>query len=277
MNIYISFDMEGLAGIDYFSQEKERKERFQEVIHAQLHYVIEGIQNSSYNNQVEEITVADSHNNGNNLDYLKVSAMDDRVRLISGSPRKEFMMSGLPGHDVAIFLGYHAGAGQHKAAMDHSFSTTVHSLNVNSIKCSEAMVNALYAKELKIPVGLIIGDSGLHDQLIRDGYMRGIPFVITKNSLGRGASKYKNAQVLKREIAQAMEELLKKDPGTMAFPLLEAPYSITVEYQNTLQADTAERVPNTQRLDGYRIGILTHNAKEMINAISVLTTIVPGE
>ena len=79
MKIYISVDMEGLAGIVHFSQEKEEQARFRKAMHNQLQWVIEGIQKSEKNAEIEEITIADSHGSGMNLDYDILSDLDDRI------------------------------------------------------------------------------------------------------------------------------------------------------------------------------------------------------
>ncbi|MCD1147963.1 M55 family metallopeptidase [Peptoniphilus sp. KCTC 25270] len=273
MKIYISFDMEGIAGINNWTEETGERTMYLEAIHRQMEYVIKGIQTSPKNKDITEITVCDAHNMGRSLDYFRLGKMDPRIQLIVGSPRREFMVHGMEGHDVAFFVGYHAGSGQHKANMEHSFSTSVHRLSINGIKCSEAMVNALYAKELRIPVALIIGDSGLYDQLIREGYMKYVEYVITKKSLGRFASKLKNPQIVEKETIEAVHRVLEKDFSTLPMPDLEAPYNITIEFNTTDQADRVERMIGAQRLDGYRVSLNLENTADIINSISVMTSL----
>lgn len=86
MNIYISFDMEGIGGIDRFSDEFKRTAAYSQAIHAHFKAVIDGIHQSPKNKDIETITVADSHGDGKNLDYLALSEMDERIELISGYP-----------------------------------------------------------------------------------------------------------------------------------------------------------------------------------------------
>ena len=66
MNIYISFDMEGIGGIDRFSDEYKAASAYSRAIHAHLQAVIDGIQRSPKNKDIETITVADSHGDGKN-------------------------------------------------------------------------------------------------------------------------------------------------------------------------------------------------------------------
>ena len=56
--------------------------------------VIESIISSPQSSLIEEITLADSHSAGDNLDY-SITALDERINLISGCPRPRYMMPDL--------------------------------------------------------------------------------------------------------------------------------------------------------------------------------------
>lgn len=270
MNIYISFDMEGIAGIDRFSDEIKQTKRYSDAIHAHVRAVIEGIQHSSQNKEVERITIADSHAEGKNLDYLLLSEMDPRIELISGYPRKDFMMTGVEGHDIVFFLGYHAGSGHHHGNMNHSYSTHFHRVTVNDIKVSEAMINQIVAKDYKVPVGLVIGDSGLHGQLILEGYMPYVEYVVTKESFGHNAVRHKNFTLLRREIIEKVNTVLSKDFRSLPLGDIYGPYRVVVETNRTLHADKVEIVPGISRLDGYRVGFTADTGIEVVDTLMTL-------
>ena len=138
MKIFISVDMEGMAGITSPSQEREETVSFRRALHNQVRWIIEGIQASEKNEEVEEITIADSHGSGRNLSYDELSQMDDRISLVSGSPRPQYMVACLDEtYDVAFFAGYHAGPGEICANMDHSFYGKV----VSCLKINGAYMN----------------------------------------------------------------------------------------------------------------------------------------
>lgn len=191
MKIYVSCDIEGLAGIATFDMEKEDTVLFRELYHQHVAWLIEGIQQSAKNEQITEITIADSHSRGLNLAYARLAEMDERISLVSGFPRMDYMMSGLDSsYDVVFFLGYHAGIGKQKGNMDHGYSASVaYGLKINDLAMNETTINAAYASELGVPVGLIIGESGLEEQLFQEKMMPEVPFVSTKDSLGRYAIK----------------------------------------------------------------------------------------
>lgn len=270
MNIFISFDMEGIAGIDRFSDEIKQTKRYSDAIHAHVRAVVEGIQHSSRNGEVEHITIVDSHGEGKNLDYLLLSEMDPRIELISGYPRKDFMMTAIEGHDIAFFLGYHAGSGHHHGNMNHSYSTHFHRVTVNDIKVSEAMINQIVAKDYDVPVGLVIGDSGLYGQLILEGYMPYVEYVVTKESLGHNAVRHKNFALLRREIVEKVDKVLSKDIMSLPLGDIYAPYRVVVETNRTLHADKVEIVPGISRLDGYRVGFTAETGTELIDTLMTL-------
>lgn len=210
MKIYVSCDIEGLAGIATFDMEKEDTVLFRELYHQHVAWLIEGIQQSAKNEQITEITIADSHSRGLNLAYARLAEMDERISLVSGFPRMDYMMSGLDSsYDVVFFLGYHAGIGKQKGNMDHGYSASVaYDLKINDLAMNETTINAAYASELGVPVGLIIGESGLEEQLFQEKMMSKVPFVSTKESLGRYAIKNRPMQQVREAIVATTSQVL---------------------------------------------------------------------
>ena len=92
LKIYISVDMEGMAGITSPSQERDEVPSFRRALHNQVRWIIEGIHASSRNEEIGEITISDSHGSGTNLSYDELCQMDERISLVSGSPRRQYMM-----------------------------------------------------------------------------------------------------------------------------------------------------------------------------------------
>ena len=147
LKIYISVDMEGMAGITSPSQERDEVPSFRRALHNQVRWIIEGIHASSRNEEIGEITISDSHGSGTNLSYDELCQMDERISLVSGSPRRQYMMSCLDEtYDVVFLAGYHAGPGEDFANMDHSFyGRVVSSLKINGAYMNESTTNAALA------------------------------------------------------------------------------------------------------------------------------------
>lgn len=115
--------------------------------------------------------------------------------------------------DLAFFVGYHGGAGERASSMDHTYSgASVQNVYINGKLMNEATINAAYAGIVNhVPVGLVIGDSGLEKQLKGDGMMPWVEFVCTKQSLARFAAVYKPKQIIHDETIEAVKKVLDGD------------------------------------------------------------------
>ncbi|MGH2281352.1 M55 family metallopeptidase [Enterococcus faecalis] len=277
MKIYVSCDIEGLAGIATFDMEKEDTVLFRELYHQHVAWLIEGIQKSAKNEQITEITIADSHSRGLNLAYARLAEMDERISLVSGFPRMDYMMSGLDSsYDVVFFLGYHAGIGKQKGNMDHGYSTSVaYDLKINDLEMNETTINAAYASELGVPVGLIIGESGLEEQLFQEKMMPEVPFVSTKESLGRYAIKNRPMQQVREAIVATTSQVLTSFAlSELPRYALQTPATVKLQCVTTAQADRIEMLPMIKRIDGRTVSFVGETMKDVMNGIVAVVGLV---
>jgi D-amino peptidase len=269
MKLYISCDIEGLAGIATFDMEKDDTQLFREIYHQHVAWVIEGIQKSQRNPEIDEITISDSHSRGVNLSYARLAEMDERISLVSGFPRMDYMMSGLTSeYDLVLFLGYHAGIGKLYGNMDHGYSASVaYDLKINEVYMNETTINAAYASELGVPVGLIIGESGLKEQLHDEQMLPWIPFVSTKQSLGRYAIKNFSVNKVRNEIIAKTAEAVDSELAQLPLYTIATPATVRLQCVTTAQADRIEMLPQITRIDGRTIEFSGNTMKEVMNAI----------
>lgn len=279
MKLYLSVDMEGMAGIAHPQFEKEDKVIFREMYHQQVKWVIEGIQKSTINDQITEITISDSHALGLHLSYNLLADMDERISLVSGYPRKDYMMSGLDeSYDLVFFVGYHAGIGEQNGCIDHGYSArAAYNLYINGEYMNETTVNAAYAAELGVPVGLIIGDSGLETQLSEKGMMPWVSFVKTKDSLGRYAVKNRPRKQVREDTIAKVVEVLESDYKKLPLYQMKTPAELKIQFYNTAQADKVELLPGTTRHDGRTVSIVCQDMKTLINGIVGIVTLAGTE
>lgn len=275
MKIYISNDMEGMAGITAPYQEKEEIVSFRRALHNQIRWIIDGIHASSKNDEVEEITISDSHGNGTHLSYDELSGMDQRISLVSGSPRKHFMMSCLDeSYDVVFLSGYHAGPGEPFANMDHSYSgKTVAGLFINGRYMNESTTNAALAGDYGVPVGLVIGDSGLRHQLIDQEMMPWVEYVTTKESLSRYAAKFPPQKKLREDTITAVKRVLESDLKAIPLYKVNAPITLGFQFKSTAMAEMVAQLPFVQRVNGAEISLTCQNMTEVECAVSAITAL----
>lgn len=275
MKLFLSCDIEGIAGIPNFEMEHEDTVNFRELYHQQVAWVIEGIQTSPQNEHITEITIADSHSKGLNLSYNRLADLDERISLVSGYPREDYMMSGLDrSYDHVFFVGYHAGIGELHGNMDHGYSARVaYNLWINGTYMNETTINAAYAGELGVPVTLIIGDSGLATQLLTKGMMPDVNFVTTKEALGRYAVKNLPRQKVREATIQQTLEALAKESKDYPLYQLALPARLTLQCYNTAQADKIAMMPHVRRLHGRTIETDFETMKQLLNGIIAIVTI----
>lgn len=269
MKIYISCDIEGLAGIATFDMEKEDTLLFRELYHNHVAWLIEGIQKSERQSEIEEITISDSHSRGVNLSFSRLAEIDDRISLISGFPREDYMMSGLDeSYDLVVFLGYHAGIGKLHGNMDHGYSASVaYDLKINGQYMNETTINAAYASERGVPVGLIIGESGLKEQLHDEGMLPWVSYVTTKQSLGRYAIKNYPIKKVKAEIIQETITVMNSDFDQLKKYKIATPAVVQLQCVTTAQADRIEMLPTVKRIDGRVVEFSGESMKDIMNGI----------
>jgi D-amino peptidase len=273
MKIYISLDMEGIAGTYSWSQEETNRADVRKCITQQVEWVIEGIRSSKANDKIEEIVIADSHAAGDNLLY-DVTRIDDRLYNISGYPRPKYMMPAFDSsYNIVFFLGYHTGIGSKYAVMDHTFSPRFHGIWINNKPMNESLINAAYAGLFNVPVGLIIGDDALYNQLMKKDALPWVKYVITKYSLSRFAVKNKPLNILRNETINTVKETLNSDVNQFSVYKFNRPVTLRIELQSSSMADVAELMPDVKRLDGVTVELTHDDYAEIFDAIDAIAVL----
>src|SRR5450755_3075573 len=157
MKLYISADMEGVAGIT--AEEQTNPVGQPEYAYScrlmtgEVRAACEGASAAG----ATSILVNDSHWNMRNIIHEE---LPPDVMLIRGSMKPLSMNQGLdPTFGGAAFVGYHAPGGTQDAVLDHTYTDlTLYEVRINGIKCSEARINAAVAGAFGVPVVFLSGD-----------------------------------------------------------------------------------------------------------------------
>lgn len=158
LSIYISADMEGIAGV--VSQEQLgppgfEYERFREFMTAEVNAAIEGAAAAG----ATRFVVSDSHGNAQSL---LIEKFPDNVRVVRSFPRPLEMMQGIEeGHfDGAILVGYHTGTTNPHGVRAHTISSAkLTAVRLNGTPVSEAGLSVAIAGHYAVPVIMVTGDS----------------------------------------------------------------------------------------------------------------------
>jgi D-amino peptidase len=156
LKVYISVDMEGIAGVASDQQLGPagfEYARFREFMTAEALAAIAGAKEAG----ATEILVSDSHGNMQNL---LIERFSTDVQIVRSTPRPLSMMQGIDStFDAAIFIGYHSGTANLQGVRAHTMSSARFAgIDLNGAPAAESRVNAAIAGYYGVPVVLISGD-----------------------------------------------------------------------------------------------------------------------
>src|SRR5918998_2215016 len=171
MRIYISVDMEGLAGVAHPHQvvfgtnglDRTDYDRTRALMAGEANAAIDG----AFEAGATDVVVNDSHWLMRNL---RAEDLRDGARLIIGD-KPMSMTQGIdaPGDgafDGAAFIGYHAGAGHPSGVIAHTYSSiTILEIRANGVPHNEAGLNAIRLAHHGVPVMLVAGDDALASEI----------------------------------------------------------------------------------------------------------------
>ena len=264
MRVYISVDMEGVAGVVHEDQTNPidprcgpEYARFRRLMTAEANAAIQGAADAG----ATRILVNDSHWTMRNL---LAEELHEAAELLSGGPKPRSMMEGIDGgYDAALCIGYHARAGTRAAILDHTYTDRLIDVRLNGRSVGELGLNAALAGVFDVPVVLVSGDAALateaHDLLGDE-----VATVIVKEAVGRHAARSLAPAVACRRIREAAAKALKRK-GAKPFTV-EAPITLEADFSKTVEADMAELVPGSLRTSGRTVAFTHHDYKEVCRA-----------
>jgi D-amino peptidase len=260
VRVFISVDMEGVAGVatlDQVVRGGHGYPRAQELMTAEADAAIRG----AFAGGATEVVVADSHGT---MDNLIVERLDRRAAVVTGGHRPQVMMQGLhPGDAMAVFVGYHAAAGQH-GVLAHTFSSNFTEVRLDGRPVSEAEVNALYSASFGVPVGVVTGD----DQICA---LAEKSFPEVRTAQVKTAEGWASAVSLSPSDATDLIEATVADAVTNAERLARPPspenHLLEVDFSTPLAADLASSVPGSVRAGGRTLRYGPAAPDEMISTI----------
>jgi len=269
MRIYISIDMEGMPGTFNWEHEKTDRPAVQKCITQHVTMALLAALGSPHAAMIEEITIADSHSGGDNLDY-SITELDARINLISGCPRPRYMMPELSkDYSQVWLLGYHSGTGALRGNMDHTYSNSrIHNIWINGQRMNEALINSAFAGYKQIPVTLVTGDETLKTEL--SAPMPWLEYVATKQAVAKFSAKNYSRLAVEERTRAAVLNALSKSPDSLPLYRFEAPITLKIEFNHSSMADQAALMPYTKRLDGRTLEFTADDYEIVFETIMVL-------
>jgi D-amino peptidase len=259
MKVYISVDMEGIAGVshpDPTGRDHKAYPAAVELMTGETNAAIEGALAAG----AEGVVVNDSHGSMYNLPPEKLNAA---ARLVQGQKPYSMVEAARDGgFGVALFVGYHTRAGHPRGNIAHTYSGSPTLTTLNGKPVGEYGINALYLGALDVPVGMVAGDDALAEEVA--DWLPWAERVVVKHAVGRHAADSlhpERARALVRDGARVAVERAGK--GELKPLKLKTPIAVGIDFGNPAQADYAAMIPGFER-SGDR-GV-TYEATEPIEA-----------
>jgi D-amino peptidase len=267
MLVYISIDMEGVAGVVHVDQTRRTGhdyERARRWMTSEANAAIAG----AFDGGATSVLVNDSHGDMRNLVLDK---LDRRAELISGSLKPLSMVQGVTRDAAcALFIGYHAGAGSRAGILDHTmYGRVVARLRVGGEDWNETALNAALCGSLGVPVTLVTGDQTACAQAkhhLGDDVMT----VVVKEAITRYAARMLSPVLACEKIHIASVVAVKQRRAPFTPPL---PLELELDFVNSACADAAELVPATRRTGGLTCAYRAPDAATLLQVIQAWTTL----
>lgn len=263
MRVYISVDMEGVAGVVHEDQTDPidprhagEYNRFRRLMTGEANAAIEGALAAG----AERVLVNDSH-------WLMMNLLAEELHpaaeLLSGGPKMLSMVEGIElGFDAALFIGYHARAGTGHAIIDHTYTDRIHEARLNGQPVGELGINAALAGTYGVPVVMVSGDQALAAEA-REVLGPGVETVVVKHAVGRFAARSVAPSEARRLIREGAVEALRRPHVPFR---LAPPIRLETEFRATQMADMAELVPGSVRTAGRTVAFEHDDFREVFRA-----------
>jgi D-amino peptidase len=249
MRVYISVDMEGIAGIGHPHPTDPANVRYPtsvELMVGETNAAIAGALAAG----ATDILVNDSHWNMYNL---LPADLDPAARVLQGQkvwsmvagaqPRPD----GKPSFDVAIFVGYHARAGHPRGTIAHTYTGRPVETRLDGRPTGEYGLNALALGAWGIPVGLVAGDDALAEEVA--GWLPWAERVVVKTADGSHSAISVHPTIARDRIRAGTEAAVRRAAGgELQLLRVGPPVVIEIEYGRGLVADFAALVPGAERI-----------------------------
>ncbi len=269
LKVYISADMEGIAGASSSSQVSSNGreyEKFRRILTLEVNAAIEG----AFAAGATEVLVGDSHGNAQNID---VELLDSRVQLVRSWPRSDGMVHGIDeSFDAVVLVGYHAREGDY-GILAHTFTGSV-SLTLNGEPTSEATFAAAIAGHFGVPVVFLSGDQVITSDAQRQ--FGAIEVAVVKESFGFNAAKMLHPEEARRLIRAGVERGVRQRNDIQPY-VMESPVSLELRWEDPAMAEIVSLINGSERINGMTTKFTGDDMIEVVNFFEVIHHIRPPQ
>jgi D-amino peptidase len=241
VKVYISVDMEGVAGISDWEQCIAGGDDYplgRDLVLGETNAAIDGAIEAG----ASEILVNDSHSSMRNL---PPSELGGHASYLSGRFKPLYMMEGLdPSYDAIVFLGYHA-AMPTPGILSHTYNPrAIANVTLNGTVTGEAGINALVAQHHAVPIAVITGDQYVGPEAAP--FCPGLDVIEVKRSVSRYAAEHLHPDIARQRIREGVAESLSDLAAGP--PAIHLPATLEITFLSPDMAEQAAWVRGTERV-----------------------------
>ena len=263
---FVSVDMEGIGGIGTGAMTSTGGKDYQtgrRLMTDEVNAVTDAI----YARHPEaEVVINDSHGDHQNVLHTE---LDPRAVYIQGAIKPLGMVQGLDGtFDGAIFIGYHAMAGDPDGFLAHTGSGTVKGLWMNDVEVGEGGMNAFFAGSHGVPVLLVSGDAAATAEL---GALLDAETVTVKTAETPASARLLHPERVRRALAEGVTRALDRLERGEVMPLaVTSPVRVRMRFASTTHVDILQSIPGMSKEDGFTVAYTAADADEAYRLIRLM-------
>jgi D-amino peptidase len=263
--VYISVDMEGVAGVvtaDQLLPTGFEYERFRRFMTDEAVAAVRAAKQAG----AGEIVVSDSHGNGENL---LVELFPKDVKLVRSWPRHGAMMAGLDStFAAAIFIGYHASTTNTKGVRAHTMSSAhLTRLALNGTAVTEAELNAAYAGDLNVPIVFASGDDAAIEEIT--ARLGDMDTAVTKKTLGFHSAETlmpaAACDLIYNGVLASLSHRDRRRPYKLSHPV-----TLDLSFKSYMPAEILAYLRSVTRVDSHSIRFVGQDMREVTDFLDVV-------
>ncbi|HYL62136.1 MAG TPA: M55 family metallopeptidase [Candidatus Methylomirabilis sp.] len=270
LKVYISVDMEGVAGVVTADQLGPGAFEYERFRHFMTNETLAAV-NAAKEAGAGEIVVSDSHGNGENL---LIEEFPTDVRIVRAWPRHGGMMAGLDASfNAAMFIGYHASTTNPNGVRAHTFSSAHYArvaLNGNAV--TEGEYNAAYAGAKGVPVIFVSGDDVATQEI--KARLGNIETVETKKALSFHSAETLTPQESCYRIGHGVKAALGRLNDFKPY-VIKTPVTLEITFKNYMPAEVLAYLRTVQRVDSHTIRFVGKDMDEVDDFEQFISTYSP--
>jgi len=259
LKIYISADIEGVAGIATWDEAKKQSPDYQEFREQMTSEVVAACE-GAIDAGATEIIVKDAHGTGRNILSSQLPSIVKLIRGWSGHPYA--MMQEIDSSfDAVLMVGYHAAAFSMGNPLAHTLSSLkIYQLKINGQRASEFLCNTFTAYSNNVPVVFLSGDKAICEEV--KAFNPLIQTAIVTEGIGNSTLSLQpsvSVELIRNTVAKALKEDRTKF-------LMELPDSFHIElsFKEHIHAYKASFFPGASRKDANTVCFNTQKYAEVL-------------